>query len=215
MISYPYQCIFVHIPRTGGSSIERLLWPAKEDRNEKNLWMGFTDPYHNKYQTGGLQHLLASQIRREVGEETFRRFFKFAFVRNPWDKTVSQYLYMKRRKDLRAFIGMAEHDSFNHYLTLIAAKKHVQWEAQYRFIYSETGRQLVDFVGRFEHFRRDLQEVLERLGIRTRILGVPVKRIPHLNRSVRRPYREYYDCEARERVRDMYRRDIELFGYRF
>src|SRR5579862_2264802 len=64
MISDALRCIFVHIPKTGGSSIEDVLWP--EERSPEDLWMGFVDDYHNKYQTGGLQHLLARQIRHLI-----------------------------------------------------------------------------------------------------------------------------------------------------
>jgi hypothetical protein len=81
MISDTLNCIFVHIPKSGGTSIEDVLWPGA--RAESDLWMGSIDAYHNKYQTGGLQHLLARQIRQEVGVEKFSRCFRFSFVRNP------------------------------------------------------------------------------------------------------------------------------------
>ena len=97
MISHTHKCIFVHIPRTAGSSVEAILWP--DLRKESDLWMGFVSKYRNKYQTGGLQHLQASQIIREVGEDIFSHYFKFSIVRNPWDKAVSQFTYMKQRDD--------------------------------------------------------------------------------------------------------------------
>ena len=71
MISYDKRCIFIHIPKCGGTSVENIIWPRPEDRIEANLWMGFISEYHNKYQIGGLQHLLARQIREEVGLGVF------------------------------------------------------------------------------------------------------------------------------------------------
>lgn len=94
MVSHELRTIFIHIPKTGGSSIEQLIWPIQDGRTEVDLWMGFKDRYSNKYQTGGLQHLLALQVRQELGLEVFEQYFKFAVVRNPWDKAVSQYRYM-------------------------------------------------------------------------------------------------------------------------
>src|SRR5690348_14228159 len=132
MISHHHKCIFIHIPRSGGTSIENLIWPAQ--RTSAELWMGFIDRYHNRYQTGGLQHLFAQHIEREIGPDTFHSYFKFAFVRNPFDRAVSQFHYMARRPDLREFIGMEPSDSFDKYLHLIQQKKHVQWEQQHKFL---------------------------------------------------------------------------------
>ena len=95
MISYEKRCIFIHIPKCGGTSIENIIWPDTEQRTERNLWMGFVSKYHNKYQTGGLQHLLARQVLEEVGKDVFDSFYKFVIVRNPWDRIVSQFAYMQ------------------------------------------------------------------------------------------------------------------------
>ncbi len=215
MISYDYQCIFIHIPKNGGSSIEDMLWPTSLERTEKTLWMGLIDRYRNKYQTGGLQHLLANQIRQEVGQENFDRFFKFSLVRNPWDKAVSQYAYMKRRPDLRKWVGMRRWTSFKQYLELIQSRKHVQWEEQYRFLFDDDGNQLVDFIGRFEDFDAEVERILKKIVEKTGRLELAHLQVPHANKSLRAAYQTYYDSESQAMVRAIYQRDIELFNYRF
>jgi predicted phosphoadenosine phosphosulfate sulfurtransferase len=170
--------------------------------------MGFVDPLHNKYQTGGLQHLLARQIRQEVGEEKFFRCFRFTFVRNPWDKAVSQYTYMRERHDLRAFIGMREDDSFSRYLALIQERQHVQWMPQTDFLLDVRGNSLVEFVGRFERLTEDVREVFARLGLQYTVL-------PHRLRSRRGRYLEYYDQHTRKLISRLYGSDIEAFKYTF
>ncbi|MCH1458206.1 MAG: sulfotransferase family protein, partial [Synechococcus sp. MOX_bin73] len=139
MISYDKRCIFIHIPKCGGTSIENVIWPHPEDLTEANLWWGFVSKYHNKYQTGGLQHLLARQVRSEVGLEIFNSFYKFTIVRNPWDRIVSQFAYMQTRSDLMDFIGMQPETEFKAYLGLIQKKQHVQWMPQTDFILDQDG----------------------------------------------------------------------------
>ena len=106
MISHDKKCIFIHIPKCGGTSVEDVIWPKEQGRTEVDLWMGFVSRFENKYQTGGLQHLLARQVREEVGSDVFSAYYKFAFVRNPWDRIVSQFAYMQQRPDLMDFLGM-------------------------------------------------------------------------------------------------------------
>jgi hypothetical protein len=205
MISHTFKCIFVHIPKCGGTSIEKIIWP--EPRLESDLWMGFKSKYHNKYQTGGLQHLFANQIRQEVGEQVFKTYFKFSIVRNPWEKTISQYFYMKNRPDLREWIGMEENSSFETYLDLIRKKAHVQWEPQYKFIYDQNGDLLIDFIGRLENFDKDASSIINRIGIKAEI--------PHSNATKHKHYTEYYNQETIEIVNDMYSNDISLLNYKF
>ena len=207
MISHKHRCIFVHIPRTGGTSIEDIIWPGA--RTETELWMGFVEPMRNRYQTGGLQHLLARQIRTDVGAETFDAYFKFSVVRNPWDKVISQYSFMRQRPDLRAYVGLEDDAPLAKYLERIAEVEHVHWMPQVSFIQDTEGLEIVDLIGRFEALGPEMRKVLARIDINCALL-------PHMKASEReREYRCYFNTETRLAVARMYAADIEHFGYIF
>lgn len=212
MISNQHQCIFVHIPKTGGTSIENLIWGNDWSlRSEADLWMGNIRPGFNKYQSGGLQHLLAKQIRQEVGNDRFERYYKFAFVRNPWDKVVSQYKYLQTRPMLRKYMGLNRFSSFSRYVRVLAdaKQKHVQSFEQWKFLQDDQGRSLVDFVGHFEKLQEDFDVVAEKLELTS-------SKLPHDMKSAkRRPYQSYYNAKTRQIVAEVYCKDIEVFGYQF
>ncbi|MEM6581347.1 MAG: sulfotransferase family 2 domain-containing protein [Pseudomonadota bacterium] len=205
MISKKHNCIFVHIPKTGGSSIENMIWEW-EERTEDILWGGFITEYFNKYQAGGLQHLLATQIRHELGTDTYARAFTFSMVRNPFERTLSQFMYMSKRPDLRAYISMQENDCFERYLDLITKRPHVQWERQYRFLLDHNGDCLVDRVMRFEAFDDEVSDLMATLKI-------PFTHIRHDNQSTQDKRQRFYTKARYEQVADMFHGDFELFDY--
>ena len=208
MISHhALRCIFVHIPKTGGTSIEDVIWP--ERRAEEDLWMGFVSARGNKYQTGGLQHLLARQIRQEVGPKIFANYFKFAMVRKsmgPGGLTVLLHAHPHRPSRIDRDDGRRLR-SVNS-LSLIDGQEHVQWLPQFEFLHDTDGSLLVDFVGRFEQLETHARIIFNRLGLGGRAL-------PHANASQRGPYREYFDASSKRQVERLYGQDIEAFRYEF
>jgi hypothetical protein len=207
VISHRHACIFVHIPKTAGSSLEDAIWPG--ERSESDLWMGMRG-MRNKYQTGALQHLLAWQIREEVGSDVFNRYFKFSIVRNPWDKLASQFCWLRSiNPALRQYIGMNATASFTEYLELIQKREHVHWMRQVDFLRDQSGQTMVDFVGRFENIEIDAKKIFTRIGL-------PDAKLPRSNVSTgREHYRRYYNEKTKELVRFLYREDIETFEYEF
>lgn len=210
MISHDKKCIFIHIPKCGGTSIEDVIWPKDQGRTENDLWMGFVNRFENKYQTGGLQHLLARQVREEVGPDVFSDYYKFAFVRNPWDRIVSQFAYMQQRPDLMDYLGMTAETEFKAYLDLIRLKEHVQWMPQVRFLLDQDGSVLVDRIGRLESFNEDCAQIFAALGL-------TLDQLPgHANRSKRHSFRYYYsDRETIDMVADLFAEDVDYLGYEF
>jgi hypothetical protein len=214
MISHPHRCIFIHIPKNGGASIERLIW-SESDRTEENLWMGFVSSQQNKYQTGALQHLFASNVIKAVSKEVYEEYFTFSMVRNPWDRAVSQFIYLHRRPDLQRFLGADHRTSFPEYLELIVQKPHVHWQPQYLFLTDAAGQSIVDYVGRFEEYEASVKEMMVKVcGKPERPDGSPLN-IPHVNKSSRDNYWMYYENQTIDTVAKIYQEDIQRYGYSF
>lgn len=209
--------VFIHIPKTGGTSIERLLW-TREAHNHENLYGSTRNqrllrpPWKlpaNKYQLAALQHLTAAQVMTEIGEPCFRSFFSFSIVRNPFDRLVSQFEYMRReREELRRYLGITRDSSFKTYLRRLKRRKHPQWQPQVEFLFSDARVQLVDRIYRLEEMAALVADLRSRYAL-------TLDHTPHLNKTERKSVVHYYDDEARELVEELYRDDLRLLGYRF
>lgn len=230
MISYEHKCVYVHIPKTGGTSIERLLWPNVHihSTNARVLSGGLVTGFRNQLQTGSYRVLYAKNIRKLVPGWAFDDFFKFTFVRNPFDKFVSSYMYTKvvdaipvQRSDSKFFfgpmgrgslydhVGVSPDVSFKGWVAAALEKPYAQWEPQWKFVLDDNGDNLLDFVGRFENLVEDFALIADKIGFKG-------YRFPHMNKSVGRGhYRDYYDDESRQMVEEFYKKDLEIFGYEF
>ena len=136
-------------------------------------------------------------------------YFKFAFVRNPWDMVVSHYEYRKRRrKGCRNLVKQYYLNGFKFFLdNMRLGRTHLK-KQQCEFIMDWRGKSYVDYIGRFENFQEDFNTVCDKIGMDRH-------QLPHNNVSHHKHYTEYYDDETREIVAEKYARDIEYFGYKF
>jgi hypothetical protein len=150
-------------------------------------------------------HIKASELINAMGKETFETFFSFAIIRNPWDWQVSLYKYMLKNASHHQHDLVKSLGSFDAYIKWRCAE---EVKFQKDFIYSEDGKLLVDFVGRFERVNNDFVEICSRIGIPTPLL-------PKRNISNTKPYQQFYNEETRELVRRTFDPDITLFGYDF
>lgn len=177
---------FIHINKTGGSSIEVALGLPME-------------------------HKTARQKITEVGLPAWRAAFTFCVVRNPWDRVVSHYCFRvatnqtglgDRHLDFAGWVRACYRDRDPRY-----HDQPMMFMPQLDWITDSDGRLLVDFVARFERLAEDMEQVKQKTG-RQFVLG-------HLNKTDRRPYRWYYDEPTVAIVADWFKRDIETFGYVF
>jgi hypothetical protein len=193
MISHKHRYIFVHIPKCGGTSIEKLLLKIdgislpEGDRPLKYLAKSTGDEY---LLGRGRQHFTIRQYPEND-------YFRFAFVRNPWSRMVSEYAWRKR-------IYNYPDNAFRQFILdppLSKSANHL-WP-QSRFLDDE-----MDFIGRFENLQGDFDLVMK-------VLGLPRQQLTHENPTRHRPYSEYYDQETAAVIAERYRDDIDRFGYDF
>ncbi len=180
--------VFIHINKTGGSSVERALGLP-------------------------LEHRTALEKIRELGRRNWERRFTFAVVRNPWDKVASHYHY--RVATNQSGLGEAT-PGFCDWVRLAYAEHDLRFYdaprmfmPQLRWIADNDGTILVDQVCRFEHLERDFATVCLHLGQRLEL--------PHAKASARPTgsWREFYDAPTRDIVAQCFAEDIERFGYSF
>jgi hypothetical protein len=146
------------------------------------------------------KHIAPWMVEQCLARKEVDRCFKFAFVRNPFDKAVSLYKFHTRN-------GVEKADSFAEYLQAFQ-DRYMDSEPQIQWLSDTDGTLLVDFIGRYENLQTDFDRICERLGIRSRTL-------PHKLKSRRKHYTEYYDRSAVEFVARMYQPDLDYFGYNY
>lgn len=176
MIIHKYKAIHIHISKCAGQSIERSF----------GQFVG--------------QHHLKPDIIKKIGKNKWDNYFKFTFVRNPWDRLVSLYHY--RSKYQRHLIKKR---SFDTWLRQVFDEYHPKIHQHYWI--AEDGKPFVDFVGKFENIQSDFASVCARIGANIDLL--------HINKSKHEHYTSYYNAESREFVQKACAQDIEMFGYTF
>jgi chondroitin 4-sulfotransferase 11 len=198
-VSRELNCIFVHVPRTGGTSMEVALGMNLPDRPETMFGRVTSSVLRGrKFSSHYLQHLTAPELRDVLGDE-FDSCFRFAFIRNPWERMVSSYCYYRRAN--------GEVLSFRDYLKYADGKPREHVTPQSKFIFDRDGKCLVDFVGRFERLQDDFAEVCGRLKVE--------RTLPHTMAATIGDYKSYYDATSRKDVERRFGEDIERFGYSF
>jgi len=202
-ISHHLKAIFIHIPKNAGESIEKAMGmygglPAE------TLW----GRVENRFV---LQHLTATELQDSglVTQEIWRQYFKFAVVRNPWSKAVSEYNWYLRYGPSVSFNEWL--DSVEHRIKInqsIHMKEIGHNIEQYKFVFDENGELLVDSLIRFESIETEFKELCRERGWNCHLTHEQATKSKSDT-----PFRDYYDQDSAEKVAHIYRMDIEKLGY--
>ena len=197
-ISNNLQCIFIHIPKVAGTSIKQALELSGQGHP---FWDYFAQNH----------------------PEQWKSYRKFTVIRNPWDRVVSAFCYAQMKESywhsadtwLHPDYELLKDLTFDEFCQLLLDQrdklKHESWYPQCRWIATKVDGKVVSVVNnilRYESLDEDFAQLVNQLG------ADDIK-LPHVNKTDRKSYREYYNDKTREIIWNVYRADIELFGYSF
>lgn len=206
LISYHKQFLFVHIFKTAGTSITDGLarYCFRPESTRPSNWIAFLFTNWRKIHKKPIRkHATALEIRAALDREIFDSVFKFTFVRNPWDWQVSLYHYILDHPENH---GHEETKKMGSFRNFVFSREKLSF-TQTSCLVDESGNLLVDFIGKFENLNEDFQSICHKVGISANL--------PHINKSKRMGYQDYYDVETRDLTARLYAEDIERFGYTF
>lgn len=221
MIDHKHEFVYVRVPKTGSSSIVATLfperWPTAVSRDAPDYWL------YDK------SHVPLNMMKDTITTEQFNNYFKFGFVRNPYDRLVSSYMYYNDW-----FLYNKEHRPYPSFKQFVYAMLEDQMTPNDRVKYSLQYPYLVgcDYVGRYETLQSDFDHVCEVLNIQTKPLPTLNKLYPwrretpeegpsmynyHVNNPlpVRKHYSTYYDEEILSIITPVLQQDLDCYGYSF
>ena len=210
IISHKHKFVFIAVPKTATATIREALKTHSDIIGES------IDPPYD-------WHPRAVDLKKHFHKKKWdwNKYFKFAFVRNPWDRLNSEYLYRKKRisvfkdkQDKPKYIIESEKmfrnvDNFAKWVkSEYINTQNPCFPNQCKYLMETNNELLVDFVGKFENLQQDFNIVCDKIGIERQTLQ-------HKNKTKHKFYTEYYDEEARQIVAEVYADEIKCFDYEF
>jgi len=212
LVSHRESFIYTKTAKTASTSVESYFepfcvpagtWQFVEHEREELVSADGIIGYRGDH-TGGKQwfnHMSCAAIRAQLGASIWDRYFKFAVIRDPFDKLLSGYFFQQRPQGSAGELV----EGFRSWVRAGGAIVD-------RHTYTLEGEVCMDFFIRFERLEEGVEAVCRRLGVPFDAQRLPRLKADFRERSI--PLREFYDRETRDRAAEIYAFELDYFGYR-
>ena len=213
ILSHGRKYLFIHQPKTGGTSMALAL----EQRAMKDdVMLGDTPKALKRrrrlqdLKTRGRlwKHSTLQDIDGLITPAELNDLFVFSLVRNPWDRMVSYYHWLREQTFAHAAVALARSLEFEPFVMHPQTRTALKASPARHYLTDITGQERADLYIRIEHFKDDAQLLWDHLGFELDI--------PHTNKSARQSdFRSYYSADSQIAVAEAAAEDISRFGYSF
>ena len=214
MVSKTKKFIYVHINKCAGTSIRRFLNSYLFERSEGQVWPK--------------DHATLQEIYYSMDKDEFNSFYKFAVIRNPYDRLGSIYSYMTHLNNYHHTNSIKPYNMFNMSTFenfILNLPKHKEMAESTSKSYKNIISSITDYLSvngeikinkviPFENLNADLKIIQKKLNLTDKVGD----RLPHFNqgnKDLKGSYKKWYTSEMVKIVTNVYEDDIKNFEFKF